>query len=61
MISRSKSALLETNEKNVLQEKSINENSINKSAAKKQETYAVVKFDFSPKKVLIMIENLFDF
>jgi len=50
LVSRSKSPLLE---KNVLQEKNINENSINKSTPKKHEIYAVVKFDFSPKKVLI--------
>ena len=41
----------EIKEKNVLQEKSLNECSTNKSNQKKQEIFATVKFDFSPKKV----------
>lgn len=44
----------EISENKVLQEKNMNECSNTKNTAKKQEMHAIVKFDFSPKKVEIL-------
>lgn len=55
MVPISENSFNEIAEKNILQEKKLNDNRSNiiqNPIIKKQEIYAIVKFDFSPKKVL---------